>query len=136
MLLVDIFQHPTLRLHQHLESWRIYMWIEYGDHQEKNIRVYRNLHHQGLLHWELHAGNVWIKNDQLKLAGSGLGRVAWNHERKNKSSSYAYTQNYGQYISQLEICRPYLAPEAWRGLAHHGAETAKVLNDISRAPFF
>ena len=73
------------------------------------------LHQQGLLHWELHPGNVWIKDDQLKLAGAGLGSVCWEHERRNKASSFAYTQNYAQYVSELQSCKPYLPPEVWRG---------------------
>lgn len=73
------------------------------------------LHHHGLFHWELHAGNVWIKDDQLKLAGSGLGRIAWEHERRSKTSSYRYTDNYSQYVLQLENCRPCLPPEVWQG---------------------
>lgn len=79
------------------------------------LRGLQFLHSRSITHGDLNPQNVWIEDDNLKLAYAGIAETAW----KKKAPDVPF----GEFMSGFHYSAPYVPPEAWTGaneLHEHG----------------
>lgn len=101
---------------------RIYL-TKYCVNEDTRLRWYRDLarglqylHLNNILHWDLQPDNIWIHDDQLKIANIGFVQIA--RESNNK-----FNLNHGDFLkTYMESSVPFVSPESFTGLYNYYSE--------------
>ena len=91
---------------------------KYRVNEETRLRWYKDLamglhylHCQGILHWDLRPENIYIQDDQLKLANVGFVKIAKESNRRK------FNCNHGDFLeTHIEAAMPFIAPETYSGI--------------------
>lgn len=69
------------------------------------------LHHMLITHGDLNPRNIWIEDDNLKLAHAGIAEAAWKEK--------APTVPFGEFMSRFTYSSSFVPPEAWTSNNKH-----------------
>ncbi|XP_011403517.1 PREDICTED: interferon-induced, double-stranded RNA-activated protein kinase-like [Amphimedon queenslandica] len=97
---------------------------KYRVNEETRLRWYNDLamglhylHSNGILHWDLRPENIFIQDDQLRLANIGFMQTAKESNRKK------FNFNHSVFLEEyVEEAIPFIAPETFGGVYNKSSE--------------